>query len=47
MLDEMPVQENPKKPTKLQNLLGLGIVAGLAGVFLFLLYQALTNTIKF
>ncbi len=47
MLDEMPVQEDPKKPTKFQSLLGLSVMAGLAGLFLFLLYQALLNSIKF
>ncbi|HUO58749.1 MAG TPA: hypothetical protein VMV05_11295 [bacterium] len=47
MLDEMPVSENQKKPTKLQSLVGLTVMTGLAGLFLFFLYQALSNQIKF
>jgi hypothetical protein len=47
MLDEMPVKEISPKPSKFESLIGLTILAGLAGVFLYFLYQSLTNQIKF
>ena len=47
MLDEMPVPENQTKPSKFRSLLGLTVMAGLAGLYLFFLYQALSHPIKF
>lgn len=47
MLDEMPSPEEQKKPTKFQSVLGLTVMAGLAGLFLFFLYQALSHPIKY
>ncbi len=42
MLDEVPIEENPKTPTRSIRILAFILFAGIACLFFYLAYKALT-----